>query len=223
MIFRSAAAAEEASSSDPQLLEQIEQRDRQLESLERQVDELNRRLAAKRATTPTCAPSLRPCARCSCKSRPIAARISKHWTRSWRPPRPLSRFRTTPVISFEQPEQVTYRSSEFGRFYALLIGVQMYDLLDDLASPANDVGRIGQILADRYGFSVISLADPDQLTVMRAINQLNETLGENDNLLDLFLRSRQPPSQQRPAGRLLAADERGTRRRTTPSGFRTTS
>jgi len=90
------------------------------------------------------------------------------------------------VITFEQPETVTYRSSEFGRFYALLIGVQSYELLDDLASPTNDVGRIAEILADRYGFSVISLADPDQLTVMRAINQLNETLGDNDNLLIYF-------------------------------------
>jgi uncharacterized caspase-like protein len=33
---------------------------------------------------------------------------------------------------------------------------------------------------------VISIADPDQLTVMRAINQLNETLGETDNLLIYF-------------------------------------
>ena len=33
---------------------------------------------------------------------------------------------------------------------------------------------------------MISLADPDQLTVMRAINELNETLDENDNLLIYF-------------------------------------
>jgi hypothetical protein len=90
------------------------------------------------------------------------------------------------AISFEQPEQATYRQREFGRYYALLIGVQQYDLLDDLTSPANDIARIAGILEERYGFSVISLTNPDQLTVMRAINQLHQTLGENDNLLIYF-------------------------------------
>ena len=68
----------------------------------------------------------------------------------------------------------------------MLIGVQDYQLLDDLASPANDVARIGETLDERYGFGVLSLANPNQLTVMRAINQLNEMLEENDNLLIYF-------------------------------------
>ena len=184
LIFRSAAAAEEQAQRS-KLLEQIEQRDRQLESLQRQIDELNRRLqqSSDDADVRAELASLRALLAQVEADRGVQQQTLDAILAAAVPPESIP---PTPVISFEQPEQVTYRSSEFGRFYALLIGVQMYDLLDDLASPANDVGRIGQILADRYGFSVISLADPDQLTVMRAINQLNETLGENDNLLVYF-------------------------------------
>ena len=82
--------------------------------------------------------------------------------------------------------EVQYRRRSFGRYYALIIGVQDYALLDDLSSPINDANRIAEVLEDRYGFEVITLADPDQLTVMRAVNQLSETLGENDNLLIYF-------------------------------------
>ena len=89
------------------------------------------------------------------------------------------------MIAFEQPEQVTYRQSEFGRFYALLIGVQQYEPRrsrlprERRRTDRGDPRRAVRIQRDH-------LANPDQLTVMRAINQLNETLGENDNLLIYF-------------------------------------
>src|SRR5690606_34638354 len=87
---------------------------------------------------------------------------------------------------FMAPKSESYRRRSFGRFYALIIGVQEYDLLDDLASPRNDVERAARLLEDRYGFSVLTLTDPDQLTVMRAVNQLNDTLTDDDNLLIYF-------------------------------------
>ena len=181
LIFRSAAAAEQEQERS-ELLEQIEQRDRQLQLLQRQVEELERRLreANGDAEVREELASLRSLvAQIEADRRAEQERLAAITTVTV-PPAPNG------VISFEQPEKVTYRRSEFGRFYALLIGVEQYDFLDDLASPANDVQRIARILDERYGFSVISLADPDQLTVMRAINQLNETLEENDNLLIYF-------------------------------------
>ena len=176
LIFRSAAAAEQEQER-ALLLEQIEQRDRQLEVLQRQVDELDRRLRESSDDADVRAELA--------SMRILVAQIESDRRAQQEAlaaiPAPLPA--VPGVIAFEQPEQVTYRRSEFGRFYALLIGVEQYELLDDLASPANDVHRIGEILEERYGFSVISLADPDQVTVMRAINQLNETLEQNDNLL----------------------------------------
>jgi hypothetical protein len=68
----------------------------------------------------------------------------------------------------------------------LIIGVENYDLLDDLVSPVNDITRMAQMLEDRYGFSVITLTNPDQLSLMRAIVQLNDRLRDNDNLLIYF-------------------------------------
>jgi hypothetical protein len=182
LIFQSAAAAEQEQERSA-LLAQIAQRDRQLEVLQRQIDELERRLreASDDADVREELASLRVLigeieAERRAEQQAVAALAVAA------PPGPA----TSDAISFEVPEKVTYRRSEFGRFYALLIGVERYELLDDLASPANDVERIARILEDRYGFSVISLANPDQVTVMRAINRLNETLEENDNLLIYF-------------------------------------
>src|SRR5690606_31975226 len=90
------------------------------------------------------------------------------------------------VYGYEQREEVAYRPRQFGRYYALIIGVQNYEKLDDLHSPLNDVDRAARVLEQKYGFSVITLVDPDQLTVMRAINELNDTLTEDDNLLIYF-------------------------------------
>jgi hypothetical protein len=183
LLFTSAAAAEQEQQR-AQLTQQIEQRDRQLEVLERQVAELNRRLeeserADLREELAVMRALLAQVESDRSADGQALAEVSAALPREQRAP-------SAPAITFEQPEQVTYRQSEFGRFYALLIGVQQYELLDDLTSPANDVARVAGILEERYGFSVISLEDPDQLTVMRSINQLNETLGENDNLLIYF-------------------------------------
>jgi hypothetical protein len=78
------------------------------------------------------------------------------------------------------------RRREFGRYYALIIGVQNYDLLDDLESPLNDLARVKTLLEQRYGFIVQTLADPSQLDLMRKVNELSQTLEEDDNLLIYF-------------------------------------
>jgi hypothetical protein len=184
LLFTSAAAAEREQQR-VQLTQQIEQRDRQLGVLERQIADLNRQLAETsedadlREELDVMRALVAQVESGRSADGQALAELSAALPREQRAP-------SAPVITFEQSEQATYRHSEFGRFYALLIGVQQYELLDDLTSPANDVARIASILEERYGFSVISLADPDQLTVMRSINQLNETLGENDNLLIYF-------------------------------------
>jgi hypothetical protein len=81
---------------------------------------------------------------------------------------------------------VQYRRRSFGRYYALIIGVQNYELLSPLESPANDARRVAQVLEKKYGFSVVTLVDPDQVAMMRAVNQLNDVLTEDDNLLIYF-------------------------------------
>jgi len=74
-------------------------------------------------------------------------------------------------------------TTTFGQYYALIIGNSDYVHMDDLASPKQDVERIGELLEDRYGFSVKILQDINDVSVMHAINDLNQELDEDDNLL----------------------------------------
>ena len=75
---------------------------------------------------------------------------------------------------------------EFGRYYALIIGVQDYQPYPRLTTVQNDVDRAERILADRYGFSVTRLINPSRHLVLEAVNAHFGELGENDNLLIYF-------------------------------------
>jgi hypothetical protein len=72
---------------------------------------------------------------------------------------------------------------DFGRFYALVIGNQHYEAIDDLQTPVSDAQRAGQVLRDRYGFSVQVLEDANDVAIVRALDALNSRLKPEDNLL----------------------------------------
>ncbi len=80
-------------------------------------------------------------------------------------------------------EEKTYHNLKLGRYFALLIGNQNYESLESLETPLNDVKRARKILEERYGFTVFTVEDSDNVTLMEAINDLYEVVGENDNLL----------------------------------------
>ena len=83
----------------------------------------------------------------------------------------------------EMAKKIALGDKQFGRYYALIIGNQDYQNIASLATPRNDIQRIGEVLEKRYGFTVTLLTDSDNLTIMDAINNLNEVLTEDDNLL----------------------------------------
>lgn len=72
---------------------------------------------------------------------------------------------------------------DFGRYYALVIGNQNYQLLERLQTPRTDAERAAQLLKDRYGFSVQLVEDANDAAMMTALNDLNKVLRPNDNLL----------------------------------------
>ncbi len=72
---------------------------------------------------------------------------------------------------------------DFGRYYALVIGNQKYTNIEDLDTPQNDAVEMAELLRDKYGFSVEVLLDATNVQVMETINDLNNKLGEDDNLL----------------------------------------
>jgi uncharacterized protein len=185
VIFQSAAAADQAALRT-QLAEQIEQRDRQIDALTRQVEALSDQLRNETGAVDDARAELDSLQ--ALLDQLETQRADDRSTLAALPPAPaVAAAPAAGVGSFEQAEQVRYRRRDFGRFYALIIGVQEYELLDDLASPANDIASVADVLENRYGFSVLTLADPDQLSLMRAVNQLNETLEADDNLLIYFV------------------------------------
>ncbi|MEM1230758.1 MAG: caspase family protein [Pseudomonadota bacterium] len=80
----------------------------------------------------------------------------------------------------------SYRKLKLGNYYALLIGNAEYERMEALSTPLNDVARAQQILEDKYGFTVLTLRDGDNVALMQAINDLSEILTEDDNLLLFF-------------------------------------
>jgi uncharacterized protein len=72
---------------------------------------------------------------------------------------------------------------DFGRFYALIVGNQNYDVLESLKTPHYDAERAAKILSTQYGFTVQVIQDGNDVAILKALNDLNAVLGPNDNLL----------------------------------------
>ena len=78
------------------------------------------------------------------------------------------------------------RSTEeamLGRFHALLIANENYRNMQDLTTPIRDVDDIGELLINRYGFSVKILHNATDDQIMRTLHEYANTLTEEDNLL----------------------------------------
>ncbi len=71
----------------------------------------------------------------------------------------------------------------FGRYYALIIGNQHYELLQSLQTPLSDAEAAARVLQDKYGFTVQVLNDASDVAMLKALNDLNDVLKADDNLL----------------------------------------
>jgi hypothetical protein len=80
-------------------------------------------------------------------------------------------------------DERTLAGMNFGRYYAIVIGNQNYQSIDNLATPRYDVERAARILADKYGFTVQILEDANDITMLKTINDMNAVLKPEDNLL----------------------------------------
>jgi hypothetical protein len=103
-------------------------------------------------------------------------------------PTSLTREPASGVVVERQGEaqQRVYRDLSLGSYYALLIGNQNYQELEDLSTPLSDLRRAENLLKEKYGFTVFTIADGDNVEVMRAINDLYEIIGPEDNLLIFY-------------------------------------
>ena len=93
---------------------------------------------------------------------------------------------TLPEFKNTQGEDVNIDDINFGKFYALVIGNQDYDSIENLDTPINDIHAVANILENHYGFQVQKVINADDVGVMEAINNINNLLTENDNLLIFY-------------------------------------
>ena len=72
---------------------------------------------------------------------------------------------------------------KLGKYYALIIGNDTYSTYPTLKSAAADAKAIGGVLQSKYGYDVRLLTNANRFEILSALNDMRETLKENDNLL----------------------------------------
>lgn len=87
------------------------------------------------------------------------------------------------IRAAELDQAASLKGIDFGRYYALVIGINHYPQLINLETAVADAKAVAQLLKTDYGFSVITLIDADRKGVIDALSQYRRTLKENDNLL----------------------------------------
>lgn len=81
---------------------------------------------------------------------------------------------------------ISMRDYNFGRYHALVVGLERYEHWDNLASPHEDAREIASLLSENYGFSTTVILDASAQDILSTLNDLREEIGENDNVLIYF-------------------------------------
>jgi hypothetical protein len=71
----------------------------------------------------------------------------------------------------------------FGRYSALVIGIDRYDHLPGLGNAVRDARAVGALLEAGYGYEVTTLENPGRAEILKALVAMRRTLSEQDNLL----------------------------------------
>ena len=74
----------------------------------------------------------------------------------------------------------------FGRYYALVIGVQDYVHIEPLTTPKSDARAVADILSRRYGFETRLLLNPDYNQLVGELLNMLSSRAPEDNVLIYF-------------------------------------
>jgi uncharacterized protein len=181
VIYESAARREQ-DELRAELDGQLKEKDTQLQLLQKQLEELESKLRKQAAATDTETTS--------------EIKALRAWIEKLEGERRVSteRLATLPKMRTPQSSQIstqgrptadprTLGKLNFGRYYALVIGNQHYTSMQHLQTPLRDAERAAKVLADKYGFTVQVLEDANDISMLRAINDLNSVLQPDDNVL----------------------------------------
>ncbi|MEL7310302.1 MAG: caspase family protein [Pseudomonadota bacterium] len=173
VIYRS-VADQEIDALRRELDSEINQKNRQLELLQKQIELLEQDVSAGKAANTELQELLEWQQSIELERVTAVERRSRLRTPSTQ---------ALPEQEFVASTQLQLRDRNFGRYYALIIGNQNYERMENLATPLSDAERIANLLSDKYGFTVQLVRDANDVTVLEAINNLNAIVGPNDNLL----------------------------------------
>ena len=89
-------------------------------------------------------------------------------------------------LGFDKPDINYAKNLNFGNYYALLIGINKYEYLQDLRTPINDVNRLEHVLKEKYKFNTNKIINPSRRELLKEINKYTKSLSKNDNLIIYF-------------------------------------
>lgn len=90
----------------------------------------------------------------------------------------------TEAVAIQKPSPLAQLPrSEFGNYYALVIGNEKYSKLPSLDTAAVDAKAVAKVLTDRYGFKVSLLINATRYQTLSELNKMRAQLTEKDNLL----------------------------------------
>ena len=184
IIFASAAQREQEALRI-ELQKEVAEKDTQLGLLQKQLKELHDKLSKQPA--PQQSPEASANAEVEALKKWIA-QLESERRKSTERLAGIPRTRTPQGTEFLTPvppkaDERTMAGLNFGRYYAIVIGNQDYQSIEDLQTPRYDASRAARILADKYGFIVQVLEDANDITMLKAINDLNAVLKAEDNVL----------------------------------------
>lgn len=182
-LIYASAAQKEQDALRQQMESQIAEKDGQLGLLQKQLKEMQERLAKKP-----------PAEQTADNTKEVEA--LKKWIAQLESERNKSSQRLAGLPTTRKPQsqaalvqlpptadERTLSGIKFGRYYAIVIGNQNYQAVENLQTPRRDVERAARILKEKYGFSVQVLEDADDIEMLKALNDLNPVLKPDDNLL----------------------------------------
>ncbi len=184
LIFESAAKREQEALR-AELEKSLEEKAAQLELLQRQLKDTEAKLSASVSANKAASTDAQ---REASTLKSLIAQIEAQRAKDSRQIDALPKTReptSKPAVTPSPGDAVAAQAKglKFGQYYALLIGNQDYERMERLDTPLNDVALAQRILEEKYGFKVAVVNDGDNAAVMQAINDLNDVVGEDDNLL----------------------------------------
>jgi len=189
LIYQSAASREQEALR-AELDQQIAEKDGQLKLLQSQLQTLQQQLERQSAQSTSAAadkPNAEAQAQIEALKKWIAQLESERRNGSERlaslPQLRMPATTASAPVAMSLADPRSYAGLNFGRYYALVIGNQHYELIDSLQTPLGDADRAARVLREKYGFTVQVLKDANDVAMLKALNDLNDVLKPDDNLV----------------------------------------